>query len=129
MHHLAVVDMYRRDRAGLQRLDHLAAARRDDPAAGGGHHIHLAEAGPADRAEKQRHQAQHSHPGQGRRRSLHNLQRRGQEVELLAGTASEDGIGLAGADQPKRGETVRDDQDGAPRGDRPHVPLDRLLAL
>ena len=81
----AVLHMDRAHHAGLERLDHLGPAGRDDLARRRGDDVDLAEAGPDERdARRTRHDGGGDGAAHRRGRRLDDLQRRRQEFELGA---------------------------------------------
>jgi hypothetical protein len=81
---LAVRDPYGAYHAGLEGLDHLAVAGRDDLPGGGGHDIHMAQAGPGQSQHEEGDQGRADRPADGRGRGFDDFERRRQERELVA---------------------------------------------
>ena len=69
---------------GLKGLHDLGAVTRDDLARRGGDDINLAQAGPSQSQAENASDRHCDAPAQWRRRRLHDLERRGQEGDLLA---------------------------------------------
>ena len=80
---LAVAHMDRTHHARLERLDGLGAAGGDDLARGHGHDVDRADARPGERGGKHRDHGVDDRPPDRRRRRLDDLERGGQEGELV----------------------------------------------
>jgi len=70
--------------AGLERLHHLAATARHDLARRGRDDVDLAPGGPGQRGAEEKHDGRRDDPPGRRRRRLDDLERGGQERELVA---------------------------------------------
>src|SRR5215469_13246578 len=84
---LPVDDPDRAHHTGLERLDDLAVAGRNDLAGGGRHDVDFAEGGPDRRRRKQSHQGGADGAADRGGRGLDDLQRCRQEGELVAVSA------------------------------------------
>ncbi len=84
---LAIRDMDGPHHAGLERLDQLGPAGRDDPPRRGGDDIDMTDRGPGEREHQERDDGCGNAPADRRGRGLDDLQRRGQEFQLVAARA------------------------------------------
>jgi hypothetical protein len=87
LHALSVTHVDRTHHPDLERLDHLGAPARDDPARCRGDDVDRAERGPDERQAEQRDDGKTDRPSDRRRRRLDDLERGRQECELILATA------------------------------------------
>ena len=81
---VAIIDQYRGDDSGLQRLDRLGTPGRHHLSGSAGNDVDFPQDGPADGKDNKKDKSRGDRPPDWRRGCLHDLQRRRKKLELRA---------------------------------------------